>query len=419
MVTTIGNVSIGHYLEQFSKVHDSLPGDALLSKMRLHAMQNFVKNGFPDRKDEQWKYTSLYSLAEKKFQIVSSQRAVSLDIKPLTDWYIFLDEPNNYQLPDGIILHKFSDGLQNPNIIKYLNKSTVTHPNPLLDFNLALMSQGYIIEVNENTRLTAPIHIICGSSLNGVTTNIRNILIVKENAEVSFIEHYIGDNQYFNNITTEIFLSRNAKCCIDSIQEESADGYHIADLFVNQQDNSHFSWNSFSFGGLMARNYVEIELNSGAECNLQGISVLTTEQHVDHNILITHLGSNSSSSEEFKGVYAGKAHGVFRGDIRVNKEVKNIISKQLNKNILLSDSAKVSTQPRLEIYNNDVQCSHGATVGQLDKETLFYLQTRGLSEDSARRILIIAFVQSILENVNSKEVADYLELKLDKILLDI
>ena len=416
MVTAVDSIS-EHYLTQFSKAEKNLPGNEFIQNMRVKALHKFISKGFPTSKDEQWKYTSLYPLTNKNFNFIDKQIRKNIDISPVSEWYIFLDDIQKSKLPDGIDIYNFSEGLQTPEILRYLNKSGITHHSPLYDLNLALMSHGYIIEVKKNVKLEQPIHIICGSSIDSVIANIRNIIIIKDNADVNFLEQYIGENTYCNNITTEIFLDEGARCNINCIQEESRQSYHLSDILVNQNRNSFFSWNNFSFGSALARNYLEVSLSEGAECKLHGMSVLHGAQHVDHNVLVNHLGPNSSSFEEFKGVYSGCSQGVFKGDVKVDRDVKNIISKQLNKNILLSNQAKVNTQPRLEIFNNDVQCSHGATVGQLDKEALFYLQTRGLSKDDSKRMLVSAFVKSILGNISDKTIMYYIDPKIEKILL--
>lgn len=400
-----------HYLDNFSQLKHSLPGN--INDERSLAMQNFLQEGLPTKKQEAWKYTSVYALSKKNYDIASDY-IFNSNVKPLSKWYVSIDNPDDSHLPEGVGCIGLNDHL---NISAYKYDNNVSS---LAKLNYALMNRGYIINVQNNVSIKEPIHIIVETNANNVVSNIRNVIHVGRNAEVDFIEHYIGANHldYWNNIQAEIILEQDAKCNMLSIQEESKQAYHIIENYIRQKTHSSFTYKQLAIGGLLTRNYLNATLDEFAACDLSAVTAISGAQHVDHNTFINHQGSSSTSYEEFRGIYAGSSSGVFRGDIQVGKGVKNIISKQLNKNILLSNAAKVSAQPRLAIYNNDVQCAHGATVGQLDRDALFYLQARGLTKGAAKQIMLRGFVHDLLKNV-PKEVAEYFNNKLADFFVNV
>ncbi len=409
-----------HYSKEFGSNQTTFAGTKNVEQLRRRAIKSYEETGMPSKKDEQWKYTSVFSLNEKAFKITHKPYNPP-EMRPLSKWYIYVGNKNNQNLPEGISAEPLEDALNQEDIQQYLNTSKNSNKNTFNDLNMALMIQGCFIKVDQNVCVDEPIHIILAGNHDQGMHCIKNILVLAENAEVNFIEHFYGDDhkEYCTNVETDIFLQQNAKSQYYRIQQESKLSYHIGHVLVTQEPDSSFVWQNFSFGSLLERTYLETNLAKGANASLYGLSILDNVQHVDHNTLVHHHENETHCAQIFKGVYAGSSIGVFKGDIKIHQGAKNATSKQINNNLLLSNLAKVSAQPQLEIYDNDVQCQHGATVGQLDDDYMFYLRTRGLSYNAARHILIKAFIMELIEQIKQPQLTEYIANTIDSVLSNI
>jgi Fe-S cluster assembly protein SufD len=273
---------------------------------------------------------------------------------------------------------------------------------------------GAFIYVPEDIIIEEPIHILFLSSSkeNKILSHPRNLVITEKNSQLLIIEHYAGfDNSiYFTNAVTEISVGENAVVHHTKIQEESKSSFHIARMETVQGRNSCFTSNMISLGGAITRNDFNTRFNStGGESELNGLFLIDDSQLFDAHTLIDHASPNCNSHELYRGILDGKSRGVFNGKVIVRRDAQKTNAFQENNNIILSDEALVDTKPQLEIFADDVKCSHGATVGQLDNEALFYLKSRGIGEEKSRDILIHAFASDVVRRIKIDKIKDHIE----------
>lgn len=257
-----------------------------------------------------------------------------------------------------------------------------------------------------------PVHLIFITTRPDSTTafHTRNLIIAEPGSRLSVVETYIslGSDQYFTNSVTEIVLGENARVEHLKVQQESLGAYHVATIQAHQEANSHFTSHSIALGGQLARNDIRTVYNGpGCECLMNGLYIASDHRVIDHHTVIDHAKPNGSSHEHYQGIMAGSARGVFNGKIFVRKDAQKTDARQTNRNLLLSENAVIDTKPQLEIFADDVKCTHGATVGQLSEEALFYLRARGIGYQEARLMLILAFAGQVLDRI---AIADMLPL---------
>jgi Fe-S cluster assembly protein SufD len=281
--------------------------------------------------------------------------------------------------------------------------------------NTAFIADGAFVYLPPGTSLKALIHLLFISTRRAEPTVSypRNLIVIGNDCQATIVENYIALDKgtYFTNCLTEIAAGSRSVVDHYRLQRESKEAYHVGRLHVRQQRDSSFSSHSLSFGGALVRNDVNVVLDDeGAECNLSGLHVTRGKQHIDNHTSIDHAKPHCSSRELYKGILDDSATGVFHGRIIVRKDAQKTNAKQTNKNLLLSEEALVDTMPQLEIYADDVKCTHGATIGQLDEEGLFYLRSRGLDEPAARMLLTYAFATEILSAVKVKPIQCQIDL---------
>ena len=405
------------YLNNFKKQCQSLPGSKVIQELREVSFNDYIEQGFPNRFDEQWKYTSVYHLAQKKFSPIAQFEDETPSINNLTKWYINIyANKMDMNLPQGMKAVSLSDALINNDAQEFLNKSRNTNSNSFNSLNSAMMNMGYYLLVEDNIIIDEPLHITFFNNQTNIVNNIHNILVTGDNSHVEIIEQYFDNNlgEYCVNTTTECFLGNNSKVNFYKFQEQDKQSYHIGHVFVEQKPKSSFKMFGLSSGSILERTYVEINLQENSHCDLSGLYAITNSQHADYNILVNHLDSHTTSNEFFKGVMDKESKGVFKGNINVAKNAQQVVSHQKNNNMLLSNSAHAFSLPQLDIYANDVQCSHGATVGQLDEDAIFYLRSRGLSNTQARHLLIMAFSMEVVQAIENMIVKKYIENKINK-----
>ncbi|ABM03319.1 Iron-regulated ABC transporter permease protein SufD [Psychromonas ingrahamii 37] len=439
-------------LKDFTRSKKYLPGHLLpwLNDLRESAIKNFAAQGFPSPKDESWKYTNTKKLQQTEYclaqqSIIPPTDSLTAQISeqqfcPDEHRMVFIngtyhhDLSSNPPLPKGIILSSFAQALQDhPILIASTLGEMVNHQtHPFSALNSAFMSDGLFLWAAENSQMAPPIHCLFISTTTAKTVVCypRLLLVLKNKTQLTLIEHYIdlcsprsdpdmtaangtSGNPNLINAVTEIHLGSEAQLDHYKLQRESLNSSHIAAMYVQQHQASRFTSHSYSLGAPLARYDIQVELTgSQCECCLNGVYLADDNQHVDYHTQITHLAPGCSSQQLYKGVIQGHARAVFNGKVIIHPEAQQSNAKQLNNNLLLSDNGEVDTKPELQIYADDVICNHGATVGQLDTQALFYLQSRGISEKDAQACLVDGFVGELLERINHLSLRNFIQLSI-------
>jgi len=279
------------------------------------------------------------------------------------------------------------------------------------------MQDGAVIRIKRNAPLSEPIHLLYLNIDNGIphANYLRNLIIAEENSHAHIIETYLGEQgapTYFTNTMTDISLHSNAHCHHYKWISENDRAFHVGTVNADQAQDSHFYSYSNVFGGKLVRSDTNIKLQGkGAACELNGLYLGANNQHIDHHTCIEHVVPHGMSREFYKGILTDKARGVFNGRVHVHPDAQHTDSGQHNKNLLLSNTAEIDTKPELEIYADDVKCAHGATVGNLDEQALFYLRSRGIDPQSAKALLTFAFANEIIEKIPHAQLRKALEIK--------
>ncbi len=420
------------YLSNFERFEKSLNGEAssFIHDIRKSAIARFAEVGFPTTRDEEWKYTDVSPLTKVNFTPILQQNLGGIsknDIAPFTfnnlpsHRLVFVNGHFSKELssvgvvPKGVKLGSLAEAVKsNDNVVKeHLTRHIHFSSNGFTALNAAFFYDGAFVVIPKGTILDLPIHLLFISS--GFETEFvsfpRNLIVAEPNSQAAIIESYVSvkNNIYFTNTVSEIVLGENAIVEHDKLQIESNRAFHIGTTQIYQERSSNFISNAISLGGLLVRNNIMPILDGeGAEATLNGLYLGTGSQHIDNHTVIDHAKPHCPSHELYKGILAGKSKGVFNGKIMVRKDAQKTDAKQTNKNLILSDDASVDTKPQLEIYANDVKCTHGATIGQLDEEAVFYLRSRGLDVDKAKDILIYAFASDVIDRIKVEPLRDLL-----------
>ena len=403
-----------------------------LSSERAEALSQFLAAGFPTKKDEEYKYTDLSEAVNKQYSLTPKQEfhitKEQLDQLHLGeehfDFIVFVNGKfqkalSKISVENAEFLTLNNAFSSNKDLIeKYFNQIKPKN-TAFTALNDALYSDGFFLFVPKNTVIEKPIHLfyISENQDENVFYTTRNLLIVEEGAKVEVIEsHHNFDETYtFTNSVTEIFVGKNAKADWHKLQNDSQTTYLVDSTFAKQERDSLATVNTFAFGGKLVRNNLDF-IHTGENINsfMNGITIIGNEQLVDHHTAVHHNEPNCESYQNYKGVFKDKAHGVFNGKVFVNKIAQKTNAYQQNNNILLSEGATIDTKPQLEIFADDVKCSHGCTVGQLNDEALFYLRARGISKKEAQALLLYAFANDAMENIDIEP----LKLKVAKLLAE-
>jgi Fe-S cluster assembly protein SufD len=406
-------------LASFMAFENQVDLDHPVHEIRSEAIRNFENRGFPNRKLEAWKYTSLASLEQTDFSIFpgESQGLEHKDVKRFflsdTDTYkiVFVDGIYSSYLSetthDGVDICLMSAALTKPmyrQIIElYFNKAA-SREDSLTTLNTAFTREGAYIYIPKNKAPHKPVEIMHLSTGNEAALLLqpRNLIVVEENAELQVIERHqsLTSNEVLTNSVTEIFAGANAVVDYYKVQNDSEGSSLIDNTYIDQKKGSQVSVHTFSFGGKLIRNNLNF-YQDGDHVNsiLKGVTILGDKQHVDHHTLVHHQQPDSESHQDYKGIFGDRSTGVFNGKIIVDKIAQKTNAFQQNNNLLISDKAAINTKPQLEIFADDVKCSHGCTVGQLDRDALFYLQARGIPKREAEALLMYAFANNVLESV--------------------
>jgi Fe-S cluster assembly protein SufD len=378
----------GTWLAQFTAQPKAEPW---VQALREAAFQRFAELGFPTTHDEEWRFTNVAPIAR-------------------TPWHSFVGQalsPAN--LPDAARPH--------------LAQHALYDRNAFVALNTAFLSNLTLIEVPRGAVLDQPIEIQVGQALSPanvapavfaagelpIAIHPRTLILVGSNAQCSIVETYAGAGAYFTNAVTEIVAGEGAVIDHYKLQQESPEAFHVSTMHATLGRSANFSSHSISLGGALVRNDANVTLSEGTEATLNGLYIVNGRQHIDNHTEIDHAKPHGTSHELYKGVLDGHATAVFNGRIIVRKDAQKTDSKQTNKNLVLSDDAVINTKPELQILADDVRCTHGATIGQLDAEALFYMQSRGIGRRQARDLLTYAFAQDIIDRVKIPALKDQVE----------
>lgn len=378
----------------------------------VSAIRVLEDKGIPNNKHEDYKYCNIESVLRKEFKTVeqSFNELTNADIAPLK-----LDEAINLVVVNG----NYDESLSEKIIVNGLTIKSLTQlsssekellssqakseTDALIALNTAFSGDGMFLQVDKNNIIPMPVHIIyVNSGSSNIVTNTRSFIHVDESAEVTLIESFfnIGTTKVFSNFVSEKLVGENAKLKCYTFQNEGATSYSVNTNQVKLNRYANYTNNTFTLSGELVRNNHNIELASEfCEANLNGLFITKGTQSVDNHTLIDHQKPNCQSNELYKGIAQDKSTGTFNGKIFVRKDAQKTNAYQSSKNILMSDDATINTKPQLEIYADDVKCSHGTSTGKIDTEALFYLKARGIGEENARKLLLQAFAQELIDKI--------------------
>ena len=410
-------------LSSFMAFEERVDVQSELHDIRTSALKNFETKGFPSKKEEAWKYTSLNSILKNDFTVFPKTEAAIQynDVKKYflheIDTYkvVFIDGVFSSHLSatthEGIDVCLMSSALNKPKyksiIERYFNQ-IASKDESLTSLNTAFANEGAYINIPKNKVAEKPIEIMYFSTGSEAALMVqpRNLVIVGENAHVQIIERHqsLNNNPVLTNSVTEIFAEKLAIVDYYKIQNDNLEANLIDNTFVSQQQESHVAVQTFSFGGNLTRNNLNFyHFGEQLTSTLNGITIIEGKQHVDHHTLVRHAAANCESFQDYKGIFSGNSTGVFNGKVYVEKEAQKTNAFQKSNNILLSEKATINAKPQLEIFADDVKCSHGCTVGQLDETALFYMQARGIPKKEAKALLMYAFSNAVIENIKIPE----------------
>ncbi len=423
--------ALQNYAETFDLLVKSAASrePAWLQTLRHAGFDRFSETGFPTTHDEDWRFTNISAIAQTNFHLNGALHRApsSRQIEP----YRIPGSACQLVFVDG----RFSDGLSSPAklgagiIVSSLAAAIADRPEQLEPYlgrhlniqrdafsalNTAFMEDGAFIHVGKGSALEAPVHVLFVSTAHDAPSMIhpRNLIVAEEGGHATIIEEYVslGGAPALCNAATELIAGDNAVVSHYMIEREDAQAFNISTLRIEQGRSANISSHSVLIGGALVRNNVHPVLNGeGGECLINGLFIGNGGQHLDNYMLVEHAKPHCGSRQFYNGILDGSAHGVFHGRIVVHKDAQKTDAKQTNRNLLLSDRAQIDTKPQLEIYADDVKCTHGATIGQMEENALFYLRSRGIDEVAARSLLLMAFASECLDRMQEGPARTHVE----------
>ncbi len=424
------------YLKSFAAWTKELKGrePVWLSGMRAAAITRFSELGFPTSRHEAWRFTNVAPLAAIPFRppsprdpngLRSEQFSCATFGDPTASLLVFVNGQFREEIstvwrhPNGVVLGNVQSLLRRDEdrARRYLAVDVSSVDNPFRALNTAFMTDGAFVYIPPDVLVEEPIHILFVSTPVGepLRCHPRNVIIAEDGGRATIVESYIGfgNHDYFMNAVTEIACGASAGIDHYHLQRENERAFHITDTAIRQDADSNLSTTSVSLGGALVRNDVRVTLDGEEiDCTLNGLYMTHGVQHVDNHTYVDHARPNCTSHELYKGILDGESHGVFNGRILVRQDAQRTDARQTNRNLLLSDDATTNSMPQLEIYADDVKCTHGATTGKLDDAQLFYLQSRGIDRASARALLTYAFASEIIGRIKIEPVRAWLDAEL-------
>ena len=405
-------------IEAYLGVYEDFPAQGepgWLQKIRGSAIARFAETGIPGTREEEWKYTNLSFLKNKSYQRpgeeVSEEAAVELNALDLPGLVfvngVYSEKLSNLpEAESGITIMDMAAAIESrpADIERLLGQEASSGFQVFSSLNTALFNHGAYVHVAPGARLEKPLCFLYvgGPADAPFMAHPRNLFHIEEGGAIDLIEDYYGacDSDYFCNPVTEVYAGKSSTVSLHKLIREGAGATHVSNLGVVQKGGSSFTAGAYCFGGKTIRNDIVANLDGeGIECTLNGLTVGSGDQHIDNHTRIIHAQPNCNSWEMYKAVLTDRSHGVFNGKIFVAQDAQKTDAKQTNQSLLLSEKAVMDSKPELEIYADDVKCTHGATVGQLDEEGMFYLRSRGVPEKVARDLLVYAFASDLLTGV--------------------
>lgn len=423
-------------LEAFDAFEKQTQGQAPSWLQALHkgGLSHFFELGFPTNRQEEWRFTNVAPIAKMPFSVAKGGAPLKeKDIAPLLfeglpgRRIVFVDGRFNKELSSkelsagGLKVLSLDEAARSatPLLPQHLARYARYDENGFAALNTAFVNDGAFIVAAARHKEENPVYIIYVSTgREGASTHPRTLVIAQRDSELKVVEHFVslGNEASFTNVVTELVVEEKARLEHCKVQEENLNSFHVATIQTHQGRNSHLVSHSISTGALLARNTINCVLDGeGIECTLNGLYLGRDNQTVDHHTAIFHNKPRCNSHEFYHGILDGKSSGVFNGKIFVRPEAQKTDAKQTNRNLLLSDDATINTKPQLEIFADDVKCTHGATVGQLDQESIFYLRARGIGHENARKMLLHAFASEIVNRISMEAIRE----KLDRHLFDL
>lgn len=418
---------VGRYLADFERAQPGLPGRSLpwLQQLRQEALERFASLGFPTARDEDWKYTSVAAIEKRTFRLALTEapaveaRQVESFLFPKLACRLLVFVNGRFlpglsrlgTLPAGVTVASLAEALEQDRgrLEEWLPRQEAR--NGFEALNAAFLADGAFVHLAPGAALEEPVHLLYLSTGGERVAHVRNLIVAEKGASATVIEHYGGiAGSSLTNALTQIVAGTGAFLEHVKLQREDSKSFHIAGIHAHQQRGSRFVSHSIAFGAQLCRNDISTLLGAeGCECLLNGLYMVGGRQHVDHHTLIDHAQPHGTSREYYRGVLDGASRGVFNGRVIVRPNAQQTDAQQVNNNLLLSRDAEVDAKPQLEIYADDVKCTHGATVGSLDPDMLFYLRSRGVGEGEARNLLTYAFANDILNRIKLEPVRLQLE----------
>jgi Fe-S cluster assembly protein SufD len=418
MITTVQNIDT--YLAVFTDFLKTAAGRDIgwLQRLRENAFARFSEVGFPTTHDEDWRFTNVSSIARTEF--VLARRLANPALADLSHWLLdgaaatlvfvdgqFAPELSSVDsLPIGLELSNLKHVIATGSAAfeDHLGRYVDVQRDPFCALNTAFLEDGAFVHISRGTTLDKPIHLLFISTGHDAPTMVhpRNLVFAEQETQIQVVEEYVslGTGETLSNSVTELVVSENATVSHYMIEREDPASFNISTLRIQQDRSANVATHSILLGGGLVRNNVHPVLaGEGGECLINGLFLGNGQQHLDNYMYVEHASPHSSSRQFYNGILDGHAHGVFHGRIVVHKNAQKTDAKQTNRNLLLSDDAQIDTKPQLEIYADDVRCTHGATIGQIEETALFYLRSRGIDELAARRMLLVAFANECVERM--------------------
>ncbi len=430
------------YLEAFAEFRKHAVGHALswLRALRENGLERFCQVGFPTTRDEDWRFTNISPIAETPFRL--SSEPVQLSPSDLDPWrletaacqLVFVNGRFSTELsavrnlPAGVHAGSLAAQIaEKPSEIEHqLGACLNAERDAFCALNNAFVEDGAYVHIARGTVLAGPIHLLFISAAGGVPlmTHPRNLIVAEEGSQAAIIEDYVslggGEAAALSNTATELVARDNAVVSHYLIEREDTRAFNISTLRIQQGRSSNVASHSLLIGGAIVRNNVHPVLaGEGGECLINGLFIGNGRQHLDNYMYVEHAKPHCGSRQFYNGILDGHAHGVFHGRIIVHKDAQKTDAKQTNRNLLLSDDAQIDTKPQLEIYADDVKCTHGATIGQIEEDALFYLRSRGIDEISARKLLLLAFASECLDRMKEEPARAFAEKLIDDCLFSV
>jgi Fe-S cluster assembly protein SufD len=432
MVTELAKTE-NNYQIAFRSVRDLSPTVPWLELVRSSAMERFEQLGFPTVHDEDWKYTNLAPLAKQSFVPATRPERASFDASHFaypetTSAHLVVvngflsEELSDKTALDSVVaidlLAAVADARYNKVARAYLARNAGYHNNGLAALNTAFLQSGLFLLIPKNVKVEKPIQVtfLTDADQTAPASFPRLLIVAEEHSSATLIESFVstGEEPYFTNAVAEVVVKEGARLEHYRVQRESNKAFHVSLTSAELGRSSSYDTTSINLGGRLARHDISVVMdNEGAECWVDGLYLAGADQHTDTHSVIDHQKPNCTSHQLYKGILDGNARAVFNGKIFVREGAQKTDAMQTNKNLLLSPQARVDTKPQLEIYADDVKCAHGAAVGQIDQEELFYLEARGINPELGRKLLTYGFAEEVIDKIK----IDSIKSQLDEIVL--